>query len=266
MTTDDIVQYYSKNNEIQRSQTQQLEFLICEKILDLYLANKKDLKILELGAGAGHYSEILAKKGHQLTVVEPVKTLFEQNQKNLKVKNCDKGVQWFNQDAREFQSQDTFDLILNMGPMYHLFEPSERSGLMKKLKLNLKPQGLLMSVFLSRVGFVSYLLSQQPESLIGDPEGFRDILSLGHNPQHPQDGTFRGYFANLKELGDLHTETGFQILQIHVLDPCIGSRDATFNQLTSEQKILWSEVLTALSSDPNFWNSGRTWMAVATQA
>lgn len=266
LRTDDLLKYYSKNKEQIRSHNQQLEFLICEKVLDLYLKNKSDLKILELGAGSGHYTELLAQKGHEITVVEPVKILNEWNQKNLKSKKLEKNVEWIEADARDLKLSKSYDLILNMGPMYHLFESQEREQLMKDLRKYLKPSGLLMSVFLSRVGFVSYLLSQQPESLFADPAGFRDVVTMGQNLQHPQDGTFRGYFTHLNELGELHTQTGFQIVQIHVLDPCIGGRDETFNRLSDEQKTMWSEVLAALSSDPNFWNSGRTWMAVATQA
>lgn len=266
LRTDDLLKYYSNNKEQTRAQNQQLEFLICEKVLQLYLSDKSDLKILELGAGSGHYTEFLAQKGHEITVVEPVKALNELNQKNLKLKKLDQNVEWIESDARQLQLSKSYDLILNMGPMYHIFDLQEREQLMRDLKKNLKPLGLLMSVFLSRVGFVSYLLSQQPESLFSDPAGFRDVVTTGHNPQHPQDGTFRGYFTHLNELGELHTQTGFQIVQIHVLDPCIGGRDETFNRLSDEQKVIWSEILAALSSDPNFWNTGRTWMAVATQA
>jgi SAM-dependent methyltransferase len=266
LRTEDILKYYTNNKEQIRAQNQQLEFLICEKVLNLYLKDKSDLKILELGAGSGHYTELLAQKGHEITVVEPVKVLNELNQKNLKSKKLDKNVEWIEADARNLKLTKSYDLILNMGPMYHLFESQEREQLMRNLKKHLDVQGLLMSVFLSRVGFVSYLLSQQPESLFSDLDGFRDIVTTGHNPQHPQDGSFRGYFTNLKELGDLHTQTDFQILQIHVLDPCIGGRDETFNRLSVEQKAMWSDVLLALSSDPNFWNSGRTWMAVATHS
>lgn len=264
--TDDILKYYTNNKEQTRAHNQQLEFLICEKILNLYLANKKELHILELGAGSGHYSEMIAEKGHHLTVVEPVSALIEMNQKNLKSKKLDHHVEWIQSDARTLQVSKTYDLILNMGPMYHVFESQEREQLMRDLKNYLNPAGLLMSVFLSRVGFVSYLLNKQPESLFSDPSGFRDVVTMGYNSQHPQDGTFRGYFTNLNEVGELHTQTGFQILQIHVLDPCIGGRDETFNRLTSEQKATWGEILAALSSDPNFWNTGRTWMVVATQA
>lgn len=257
----DIQKYYSKNSEDLRHLQQQLEFGICSQLLQQYLQNKT-LSILEVGAGAGYYTELLAKMGHSVTVVEPVQVLNQVSQKNLKAKSLDKNITWIEADARDVSSEKlngkSFELILNMGPMYHLFETKEHQSVLGNLKALLKPEGLLMSVFLSRVGFVSYLLSRQPEALINDLEGFRDVLTGGFNAGHPQDGTFRGYFTNLQELATLHDQCGLQIAKIHVLDPCVGGTDEIFNRLSGDMKKTWLEVLTALSGDPSFWNSGRT--------
>lgn len=265
----DIQKYYSKNSESNRHLQQQLEFGVCSHLLHQYLQNKT-LSILEIGAGAGYYTELLAKMGHSVTVVEPVQDLNLVSQKNLKAKSLDKNVHWIEADAREMNLEklkgERFELILNMGPMYHLFETQEHQSVLNNLKSLLKPEGLLMSVFLSRVGFVSYLLSRQPEALMNDPEGFRDVLTGGFNTGHPQDGTFRGYFTNLQELATFHEQCGLQIAKIHVLDPCVGGTDEIFNRLTGDMKKAWLEVLTALSSDPSFWNSGRTWMVVANKS
>ena len=268
-STLDIQKYYSKNSEDLRHLQQQLEFGICSQLLHQYLQNKT-LNILEVGAGAGYYTELLAKMGHSVTVVEPVQALNQVSQRNLKTQSLDKNVIWIEADARDLNSEklkgQSFELILNMGPMYHLFESKEHRSVLNQLKSLLKPEGLLMSVFLSRVGFVSYLLSRQPEALLNDPEGFRDVLTVGFNKGHPQDGTFRGYFTNLQELATLHDQCGLQIAKIHVLDPCVGGTDEIFNRLTGDMKKAWLEVLCALSADPSFWNSGRTWMVVSNKS
>ncbi|MFN9068216.1 MAG: class I SAM-dependent methyltransferase [Bdellovibrionales bacterium] len=263
----DVLKYYSRNQELARSETQQLEFRVCENLLNKYMHDKK-LKILELGAGAGHYTRFLADKGHELTVVEPTKILIEQNRDQITQLGLEDQVEYFEIDARDVSSKLNklkFDLILNMGPMYHIFEESDQVQLLKDLNSLLLDQGLMMSVFLSRVGFLSYILTRQPETVLADPEGLRDVLTQGFDPQHPKDGTFRGYFSDLNTVAELHKKSGWNLAAIHVLDPCLGGRDETFNQLNDAQKSAWVEVLAALSGDPNYWNSGRTWLALATK-
>lgn len=265
----DVLKYYSQNQEQLRSETQQLEFRICENLLKAY-TNGKKLKILELGAGAGHYTEFLARLGHHITVCEPSRELIQLNEERLTHAGLKKQITWFQKDAREVSTSLTdkksFDIILSMGPMYHIFDEAEHKQLFQDLLSLLQDEGLMMTVFLSRVGFMSYVLAKHPETLLKDSESLRDILLKGFDPNHPKDGTFRGFFADLKYVVDLHATTGWGLATMHVLDPCLGGRDATFNSLSEEQKTAWSEVLTALSSNADYWNSGRTWLAIATKA
>ena len=265
----DILDYYSKNGEDQRSQRHQLEFAITSRALKTYLS-AQPLKILELGAGTGWYTEFLANMGHEVTAVEPTEALIQINEKRIRAKKLEDRVRWVHADARklsdhvkvDFEAQK-FDVVLNMGPFYHLVEKEDRESVLKQSLGLLKPEGLHFGVFLSKSGYVSYVLNRQPESLLQDPEGFRDIMTQGYFTTHPRNGTFRGHFTDLQELSELHQNAGTQIQKLHVLDPCIGGDDEIYNRLSAEQKTVWSEVLFALSSDPGFWSSGRTWLAIA---
>lgn len=263
---DDIINYYSQNRESERHQTQQLEFAIMSRVLKSLLSQKQ-LRVLELGAGSGYYTKLLADMGHQVVAVEPVKELIEQNQNFCKKSHLDDRVEWIHSDARDLNGkiQGEFDVILNMGPLYHLIAGSDRKTLLQQSKTFLKEQGLMMSVMLSRIGYLSYILAKQPESLVQDPEGFRDIMTQGFDPNHPRNGTFRGYFTDLNEVAKLHQEVGLQIQKLHVLDPIIGGLDSTFNQLANDLKEVWAEILFAFSSDSAFWNTGRTWLIISSK-
>ena len=265
----DIIDYYSKNDEDLRHERHQLEFAMMKKTLQSYLS-VRPLKILELGGGTGRYTEILAKMGHEVLVLEPTEALIKINQKRMKDQKLDDQVKWVMADARNLGSavkieneDQKFDVILNMGPFYHLIQKSDRELVFKEALKMLKPQGLHFGVFLSKVGYTSYVLNRQPETLLRDPEGFRDIMTQGYFSTHPRNGTFRGHFTDLIELSELHQTCGTQIQKLHVLDPCIGGDDEIFNRLSDEQKIIWTEVLFALSVDSGFWGSGRTWLAIS---
>ena len=262
----DILQYYSKNAEDQRYQRHQLEFALTRKAFQAYLS-AKPFKILEIGAGAGIHTEFLADSGHEVTVLEPTPTLVESNKKRIQSQNLEDRVRWIQADARDLAKaipeSEKFDVILNMGPFYHLTNREDRETVLKESLKRLGPTGLHWSVFLSRAGYVSYVLNRQPESLMQDPEGFRDIMTQGFFSSHPRDGTFRGYFSDLQELSELHQNCGMQIQKLHVLDPCVGGDDEVFNRLSEEQKAIWAEVLFALSPDSSFWGSGRTWLVLS---
>ncbi len=265
----DIIDYYSKNDEDLRHKRHQLEFAIMKRALKAYLS-EKPMRILELGAGTGWYTEFLAEMGHEVVALEPTEALLKINQKRIKDKKLDDRVTWVKSDARDLATavkieheNRKFDAILNMGPFYHLEQLADREVVFKESLKMLKPEGLHFGVFLSRVGYTSYVLNRQPESIMQDPEGFRDIMTQGYFSQHPRNATFRGHFTDLVEMSELHQSCGAQLQKMHVLDPCIGADDEIFNRLSEEQKIIWTEVLFALSPDSNFWSSGRTWLAIS---
>ncbi len=265
----DIINYYSQNGEDLRNERHQLEFALMERTLKTYFSDRP-LRFLELGAGTGWYTEILAEMGHEVVALEPTESLIKLNQKRITEKKLEDHVEWVVADARNVATavkieheNRKFDVILNMGPFYHLEQEADRELMFKESLKLLKPQGLHCGIFLSRVGYTSYILNKQPGSLLQDPEGFRDIMTQGYFSNHPKNGTFRGHFTDLIELSELHQKSGAQIQKLHVLDPCIGGDDEIFNRLSEEQKAIWTEVLFALSSDAGFWSSGRTWLAIS---
>lgn len=265
----DIIEYYAQNGEDNRHERHQLEFTIMKRILKAYFSDRP-MRILELGAGTGWYTEILAEMGHEVVALEPTEALLKLNQKRIKEKKLEDRVEWVLADARDVGSaikieheNKKFDVIFNMGPFYHLEKKSDRETVLRESLKLLKSEGLHCGVFLSKAGYTSYVLNRQPESLLQDPEGFRDIMTQGYFSTHPRNGTFRGHFTDLTEVSELHQVCKTQIQKLHALDPCIGGDDEVFNRLSQEQKTIWTEVLFALSSDPSFWGSGRTWLVIS---
>lgn len=261
---DDIVLYYSQNQEEGRVQRHQLEFALMEKIIQTYLS-KNPLRILEIGAGPGRYTRKLAQMGHEVVAVEPVPALVQENLKAAKELKLEDKIKVVQGEAREIEKivKGPFDVILNMGPMYHLILESDRLEVLRQSHNLLKPEGLQMAVFLSKVGYLSYLLNQQPESILHDPEGFQSVMAHGYQESHPRQGQFRGYFLDLNEMVELHRKANWSVQKVHVLDPVIAGRDESFNGLSDDLKLLWSEILFTMSSDPNYWNTGRTWLALS---
>lgn len=113
---------FDEDGRTYRSRHGQLEFCTTMAYIHRYVG--KESKILEVGAGTGRYSIALAKEGMDVTAVE----LVESNLAILKEKS--KGIpnlQSFQGDATDLSrfADDSFDVTLFFGPMYHLYEEDE---------------------------------------------------------------------------------------------------------------------------------------------
>lgn len=120
-----IEDFYTNYDEDKRlsSKNHLPEYLITMKYIEKYLF--PGAKIIEIGAGTGRYSVALAEKGYSVTAVE----LVEHNIRILRKKvkpHHDIAVIKGNAVDLSFLESDTYDLVLLLGPMYHLFTLEEK--------------------------------------------------------------------------------------------------------------------------------------------
>ena len=150
-----LTDYYRNYDEDGRlaSRHGSVEFMTTMRYIEKYLTN--GAKILEIGAGTGRYSHALARKGYEVDAVELVEhniSIFRQNTLP------DEPVTVRQGDARDLSDfeDDTYDITLLLGPMYHLYtKDSAMQALREALRVT-KPGGTL---------FVSYCMTDP--SIIG---------------------------------------------------------------------------------------------------
>lgn len=150
-------EYYNKFNEDKRLNTRrgQVEYLTSMKYIHNYLNEKS--KILDVGAGTGKYSLALYEEGYDVTAIELVK----HNLQVIKSKNSNlKAYQGNALDLSRFKN-NTFDLVLLFGPMYHLKKREEQVKALKEAKRVVKEKGIIL---------VSYCLNEYPIII----HGFKD--------------------------------------------------------------------------------------------
>ena len=75
MNEQELINYYNKFNEDKRlnSRHGQVEFITTMHYIHEFLKDKKEAKILEVGAGCGRYSIALANESYDVTALELVK-------------------------------------------------------------------------------------------------------------------------------------------------------------------------------------------------
>ena len=172
---DELTAHYNKFNEDKRLMRRhgQVEYITSMKYIHKYLEilqgeNAKDttLQILDIGAGTGRYAVELAKEGHDVTAVEYVKYNLGRLTQNANVakKECQEAgkeflLQAYQGDARKLKrfAEDTFDLTLLFGPMYHLYSFEDKLQALMEAKRVTKPDGyILVAYLMNEYGVLTY--------------------------------------------------------------------------------------------------------------
>lgn len=123
----------------------QLEFLTTDRYVQKYL--KPSAKILEVGAGTGKYSIYYAKQGYSVNAIEYV----QHNLDVLKTKITDDmnicAEQGDAIDLSRFED-NTFDIVLVLGPLYHLYTEDEVNKCIVEARRVCKNDGVMMFAYL----------------------------------------------------------------------------------------------------------------------
>ena len=122
-----------------------VEYLTTMRYIQKFL--KSDAKILEIGAATGRYSIALAKMGYEVMAVD----LTPKNVEVMKSKSD--GLKNFNcmvadaLDLGMFEDK-SFDMVLNLGPMYHLFNKKDKQKVVNETIRVAKKGGICMFAYI----------------------------------------------------------------------------------------------------------------------
>lgn len=150
----EVMAYYEAGREEGRladgSLAGPLEFLRSTEIIQRYLP-QSSLVILDVGGGPGSYARWFADRGHQVHVIDPVPLHVEQ----ARARSLSAEVG----DARSLPQRDaSVDVVLLMGPLYHLILRQDRMQALGEARRVLRPRGLLVATAISRFAALLDLL------------------------------------------------------------------------------------------------------------
>lgn len=141
-----LTEFYSNYDEEGRllSKHGSVEYLTTMRYIGMYL--KPGMRILEIGAATGRYSHALARIGYRVDAVELVQhniDLFKVNTKPGEEITIIQG----NAKDLHFLRDNSYDLVLLLGPMYHLFTVEEQKQALSEALRVTKPGGILMAAY-----------------------------------------------------------------------------------------------------------------------
>ena len=200
----DIAEFYHRTSEETRLEEGafQLEEARTRELI-LRFAPEPPATVLDIGGAAGAYALWLAERGYSVHLIDAAPRLVAEAERRSRLAprplaSCRVG------DARALDRPErTADMVLLMGPMYHLTESRDRAQALHEATRVLKPGGWLCAAAISR--FAS-ALDGLARNLLDDPRFERivqrDLQDGQHrNPTERLDYFTTAYFHRPDDLG-----------------------------------------------------------------
>jgi len=144
---EEILQHYGLGEEQDRLLRHRVEMIRTQELLSRYLP-PPPAAVLDVGGGPGRYSAWLAGLGYDVVLLDPVPLHVEQAA-------ALGGFEARSGDARALAESDaSVDVVLLMGPLYHLVERSERVQAWREAARVVRPGGLVAAALISRFAAV----------------------------------------------------------------------------------------------------------------
>lgn len=128
-----------------------------------------------MGAGAGEYSLFFSRKGYDVSALELAESNLDAFRKKLTKEDTVDLVQGNALDLSRYES-DFFDIVLLLGPLYHLHNEDDRLRCIAEAKRVCKPGGKLFLGFISNDMVILTMFSTHPDYFLNgdyDKETFR---------------------------------------------------------------------------------------------
>ncbi len=177
-TIDYLNSYYEQHDEDGRLRSKHglVEYLTTMCYIEKYV--KKNDWILEIGAGTGRYSHTLAQQGYQVDAVELVEHNIEIFKSKTKIGEKISITQGNALDLSAF-ADDTYDITLLLGPMYHLYSIEEQKKALSEAIRVTKPGGVVFAAYcgndatIVQFCFGKGMIKTEPYASLVDPVTFK---------------------------------------------------------------------------------------------
>ena len=264
----EIYEFYNSGAEIDRLEQGlgAVEFYRSKEIISDYITQKS--VIYDIGGGIGRYSEWLAENGHDVTLIELAPTAAEYAKKNMKTPyEAQVG------DARHINKPDeSADVVLLMGPLYHLQERSEREKVLGEAHRVLKKDGLLIAAGISRYSTATWALSTYGrDNNFLDDDIYMDMIKreiVYGEHDRPEKYPFfiaNAFFHHVDGMENELTANGFYVLDTRAVEGTVWitpTLDEKWNDTIGRKRLL--EIIhlteferTVIGMSPHFLTIGR---------
>lgn len=258
--------------ELTRLDVHWVEFGMTMRALERYVEGRGTA--VEIGVGSGAYTSWLAARGFEVHLVDISEKLLEaatarvaQERRSARIL----GTHLASATDVSALADGTADLVLCMGPLYHLQGHADRRKAVREAFRLLKPGGLLFASGVNRLAYLADTVWRRPEAVQTRKGELLRVLRDGNiddfgpgSSQVPADQ--RRAFGHMTTASEFATEfrDGFDQLVLLGLQSFVGIHESSMPEVDQANRDAWLDIIEetahlpdALGATAHFLYAGR---------
>ena len=232
-----LKQHYEAYDEEGRllSKTGQVEYITTQKYIHACADTINAKRILEIGAGTGRYSVPLSKEGFDVTAVELVEHNLEILRQKLDGSETITVLQGNALDL-SFLPDESFDLTMLLGPMYHLYKKEDKLRALSEAVRVTKPSGYILAAYcMNEPVVIQYLFGSNHLCEVTQ----RDMLTSGWHWRHEPKDLFE--FVRTEDIAALDAAIPVKRIKLIATDGATNYMSEFIDSMDEETFLKWVE-------------------------
>jgi len=201
--------------------------------------------VIEIGVGGGLYSEMLARQGHQLCLVDVSAKLLDAAVERLRACGLEKRIVRVERASATnldcFQD-NAFDAVLMLGPLYHLLTPDERVRAVGEAERVLKASGIMFASGINRLAYLRDLFRESPEKILARRDFIEQFLRDGNLTPEIAPPIGHAHLTTVDEFRELFAGA-FKELALVGVEAFSSPWQVKLNELSAAQAEAWLDLI-----------------------
>lgn len=229
---------YREEDRLTTNQARKIEFLTTIRIFDEVFP--KHAKILDCAAGTGIYTFALADREYEVTATDLTPRHVAIMDSIKKEKGYDIQTKVLDASDMSIFEDESFDIVLNMGPFYHLIDEHKRMKCLLECLRVLKKGGLLVTAYIPRY-YIFQLLALNNDKYL-DADFAKQLIQTGAL-HHDDENCFwtDSYYSSKEEMERLYCENGLRVTEHFAQDGLTPMFADKVDAWTEEEFAVWCE-------------------------
>ena len=234
----DTYENYKEENRLTTNNARRIEFETTIRVMEELIGTDK--KILDCAAGTGIYAFHFADRGREVTATDITPRHVEIMNRILEEKDYKMHTAVLDATDMSMFADESFDVVFNMGPFYHLIDEEQRKKCMEESIRVLKKGGLIFTAYISRFYIFQYIAMHDKQFL--DRKLSEQLMQTGIL-RHDDEKCFwtDSYYATKSEMENLYKQKGVEVIDHFAQDGLTPMFASTVDTWSEEEFRIWCD-------------------------